>query len=693
MMTKMIAVLFAASLCVHASARSHEESKVTPIEKVMELLKNLQKEVEAEGQAEAKAYDKYACFCKEQADEKLYMIEKSTKKIAKLDAKIKDLEADIAELNAAIKDLATEIERLTGEIDEAASVRAKAHAAYLVVDADTVGALTAMEGAIAALKDAKGAMSGNVKTDFAQIATNVLAVAAAHPRRAMLKSQVDELVAMAQTGAAQPAYEVRSNGILQTLEEMKDTFNENKKQDDQEEFDANSAWEKKDLNLNNVRKFSEDEKFQKEQFVEAKTEEMGKANVDKTTETKDMGADNEFMEILTEECEGKAEQFDQRSKTRVGELTALAGALDALAKKVAPSAGANKKLAQIQTQQATSFLQLRGAARSQAAATATARRAAEFLSDAASRIGSSVLALAAARADASADHFVKVRQIIKDLVSKLEADAAAEADQKSFCDKAIGENVNSRDSAIAQVESLTSKKSQLTAEDGQLHKEITELATDIASLNKGLKEAAELRQSEKEENEATLATAEEGRAGTELALKILNDFYAAAGGASLAQFTPPGAGRDGKNVGDMAPDSPDGEYKGNQEKSKGIVGLLEVIESDFERTLKKVAEDEQTAQDDFDAYKKKTEEDVATKEESKQSKEDRRAAIADELIATAESLKEETDLWETSKKSLAELKSQCIDGEESYEDRVAKRKKEIEALKQAHDILEDWKGF
>jgi len=680
--------ILALALCMHV-ATAREESKVTPIEKVMELLKNLQKEVEAEAIAEATGYDKYACFCKEQADEKLYMIEKSTKKIAKLDAKIKDLESDIAELNAAIKDLATEIERLTGEIDDAASVRAKAHAAYLVVDADTTGALTAMEGAIAALKDAKGAMSGNVKLDFAQLANTVLAVAAANPRRAIPQSQVDAVVEFAQVGVAQPAYEVRSNGILQTLEEMKDTFNQNKKEDDTEEFDANGAWEKKDLNLNNVRKFSEDEKFQKEQFVEAKTEEMQKANADKATETTDKAADNEFMEILTEECEGKAEQFDQRSKTRSGELVALAGALDALAKKVAPSAGANKKLAQLQT---TSFLQLRGAVSSQAAATATARRAAEFLSDAASRLGSSVLALAAARADASADHFVKVRQIIKDLVSKLEADAAAEADQKSFCDKAIGENVASRDGAVAQVETLTSKKSQLTAEDGQLHKEITELATDIASLNKGLKEAAELRQAEKTENEATLATAEEGRAGTELALKILNDFYAAAGG-SLAQFTPPGAGRDGKNVGDMAPSSPDGEYKGNQEKSKGIVGLLEVILSDFERTQKKVAEDEQTAQDDFDAYKKKTEEDIETKNASKQKKEDRRTAIADELIATGESLTEENALWETSKKALEELKSQCIDGEESYEDRVAKRKKEIEALKQAHDILEDWKGF
>jgi hypothetical protein len=314
-----------------------------------------------------------------------------------------------------------------------------------------------------------------------------------------------------------------------------------------------------------------------------------------------------------------------------------------------------------------------------------------FLSDAATRLGSSSLALAAGKADAAADHFVKVRQIIKDLVSKLEADAAAEADQKSFCDNAIGENVAGRDAAVANVEGLTSHKSQLEAEDALLLKEITELASDIASLQKGLKEATELRKSEKEENEATLATAEEGRSGTELALKILSDFYAAAGG-SLVQYVPPNAGRDGKTVGDMAPDTFEGDYQGNQEKSKGIIGMLEVILSDFERTLAKVAEDEQIAQDEFDQYKAKTEDDIAAKEDSKQSKEDTRTEIKDLLVEATTSLKEENDLLSSAKKALEELKSQCIDGEETYEDRVAKRKKEIEALKQAHQILEDWQN-
>merc|ERR1719199_476438 len=112
-------------------------------------------------------------------------------------------------------------------------------------------------------------------------------------------------------------------------------------------------------------------------------------------------------------------------------------------------------------------------------------KVAKLLLDAASSLKSTVLLAAAVRTQASEDHFVKVRQIIKDLVSKLEADAAAEADHKSFCDNAIGENVAARDAAQANIEALTSEKSQLEAEDKKLNSEIAELAADIASLMKG----------------------------------------------------------------------------------------------------------------------------------------------------------------------------------------------------------------
>merc|ERR1711937_923365 len=43
------------------------------------------------------------------------------------------------------------------------------------------------------------------------------------------------------------------------------------------------------------------------------------------------------------------------------------------------------------------------------------------------------------------DHFVKVRGMIKDLVEKLKADAAAEQDQKAWCDSEMEKATSSRD--------------------------------------------------------------------------------------------------------------------------------------------------------------------------------------------------------------------------------------------------------
>merc|ERR1719198_2756423 len=90
-------------------------AKATPMEKVISLLKDLAAKVTAEGKKEAAAYDKYACFCKEQADEKLYAIEKSEAKIKTLKATIKELDTSIAALNSDISDLSKRITEIENE--------------------------------------------------------------------------------------------------------------------------------------------------------------------------------------------------------------------------------------------------------------------------------------------------------------------------------------------------------------------------------------------------------------------------------------------------------------------------------------------------------------------------------------------------------------------------------------------------
>merc|ERR1719230_1000151 len=128
------AILLFSLGAAHAAARS--DQKITPVESVINLLEKLEKQTMEEGKSEAAAYDKFACFCKEQADEKLYSITKANEKISMLTALIKSLTGDITMLSKEISDLNTEIDTLKTTCEDEQKARDKAFNAYAVTRDD-----------------------------------------------------------------------------------------------------------------------------------------------------------------------------------------------------------------------------------------------------------------------------------------------------------------------------------------------------------------------------------------------------------------------------------------------------------------------------------------------------------------------------------------------------------------------------
>jgi len=262
------------------------------MEKVIELLKDLSTKVAAEGKKEAAQYDKFACFCKEQADEKLYGIEKSDAKIADLKAEITELDTAIAKLNGDISDLSGEISSLEREIKRKTDKRDNQHAEYQQKAQDMNEAIDACGAAIEALRSSKGAMSGAKVTNLVQVQSLVKAVAKIE-------------------GA--PAFQYQSNDIIATIEDLQATFKEMKKELDFTEHDVNSAFEKDRLGLANEKKFAEKDRAEKEAIVDSKTEAREAAASDKSDETDDRDADQNFLDDVTAKCEATAKLFDQRS--------------------------------------------------------------------------------------------------------------------------------------------------------------------------------------------------------------------------------------------------------------------------------------------------------------------------------------------------------------------------------------------
>merc|ERR1712157_79398 len=300
------------------------------------------------------------------------------------------------------------------------------------------------------------------------------------------------------------------------------------------------------------------------------------------------------------------------------------------------------------------------------------QRAADFLRDRAGQLNSRILSALSVRV--AGDPFVKVKKMIKDLIVRLMEEANEEAEHKGWCDTELATNEQTRKEKTEAVEVLHAEIDQLEASIAKLTEEISDLTTAVAELNAAMAKATKLRAEEKAKNKETIKDAGEAQTAVAQALTVLKEFYAKAGEATaLIQQTPPAIF-----------DSP---YQGMQSENGGVIGMLEVIESDFARLEADTSAAEATAQKSYDTFMTDSKVDVAAKstdiEHKTAKKQDQNQALTTKR-SDLEGTQKELDA------ALAyfdKLKPSCVDAGVSYDARVARRKEEIESLQEALRIL------
>jgi len=679
----------------------------SPVERVVTLLRDLQTQVTAEGTEEATTYDTFACHCKDTTETKV-------DSITTREGEVKSYTADAAQLSAETDQLKTETSQLTEDIGtaetelaKATELREKEHADYSVAFADMSKAVDSLSRAIASIEDSKMSLTAvKAMVQPTLLMADAMSILPKHKNTAVA-ALLEQPEGLGPSDSGKD-YDFHSGDIIGILNDLHTDFSKKKSELEKEEeaaaasFNAAAEAKRSEIDAN------KESLATKSSQLDDKMSDLATTQMDLTETTALLHDDRTYLKDLTEQCERKAREWDQRSQMRKEELTAIGTALEiiegtVLTRETSTGAGGRSEpvgAALVESSEddsdfiedylADSFVQVKKAEvrKHEAEAAKPRNRVIAMLKVHAAQLHSPELTLLAMKL--AADPFAKVKGLIQQLIQRLLAEAADEATHKGWCDTELGKANKNRDYRHQDVLGLNAEIEELEAHKAKLLIDKDELTADIATLTEALTNATNARAEEKADHDATLKDAGEALVALTQAISVLTEFYkqGAKASVSFVQASPVDEDMAAAGTGGFG-----GAYQGNQAQGTGIIGILETIKSDFERTVTETEAAEKTSYTDFTAFSKDTKASKSAKETGLSQTEAEIVSTSGNLQAALEELKQQQQLLDTALKALEALRPACIDTGMTYEERVARREAEIEALKKCIEVLSENEGF
>merc|ERR1719424_71420 len=443
-------------------------------------------------------------------------------------------------------------------------------------------------------------------------------------------------------------YTSSSGGIVGTLQDLFEKAEAQLEEARTSETKSVRAYQMLAQGLKDEIKYGNDDKAKAQKNLASSSEAQATATGDLAVTTKDLNADTSTLATLHQDCMRGAEDFEAETRSRGDELKALATAKKVIVETTSGAAG-----------QSYSFLQTSLSSRADLANFEAVR----FVRDLAQKQKSTALAqlasrMAQAMRSRNGDVFAKVKSLISSMIEKLLSEAQADATEKAFCDKEMAETEAKKADNEADIEKLSTKIDSMTAKSSKLKGQVAALQAELAALARTQAEADRLRAEEKAAFDTNSAEMDKGVTGVQLALKVLREYYS----ANAAHQSADGAGQ-------------------------GIIGLLEVVESDFSKGLAEMTAAEQSAASEHEKLSKANAIEKATKDQDVKYKNKEAKGLDKDTSDTngdRATVQEELDAVNQYHTG---LKARCVAKAETYADRTARRTAEIAGLKEALSIL------
>jgi len=632
-----------------------------PIAKVLEMIDDLASKVIGEGEASHKVYAEFAEFCEDRHQEIGFEIKTGTSEVEGLQAAIAEAVSEIDAATSQIEELGASVAEDEKDLAAAVAVRTKENADFVAVEKDLAETIDMLERAVAVIEremaggasfaQIKGA-NGLVQAMQAMVAAEQMTVADGKKLSALVQTENDMRDNEAAFGApAAAVYESSSGGIVDTLQGLLDTATEQLESARKAETQSKQNFDMKKQSLEDEIKYASADLDEAKKTSAANAEKKATAEGDLTVTSKALAEDKADLAGLHHDCMTKASAYETEVSSRGEELKALA-----TAKKIIVEA---TSLAQTE-----SFVQLVSSSQGNKVVHLLKKLASAQSSTSLSQLASRVQSAIRLGTSSGADPFAKVKELVSDMLVKLEKEAAEDATQKAFCDKEMKETKAKKEDKTAEVEKLSTKKEQKEAQSTKLGQEVATLQKELAEVASTQAAMDTLRGEEKAVYEVSKPELEKAVAGIQLALKTLKDYYAKAATHGASE----GAGG-------------------------GIISLLEVAEADFSKNLSEVLAEEQVAAGTHEAQTKENGMTKLTKESDVKYKTKEAASLdkaVSELATDLGGVQDELDAVNAAWKTLT---AQCVAKPETYEERAARREAEITGLKDALEVLESEAAF
>jgi hypothetical protein len=697
--------------------------KTSPVTKVITMLNDMLAKAKAEKNDEEVRYAEFKAFCGNTISEKQKAIEEGKDNIEELQAVVQKAESDTRVMVKKIASLDNDVQSWKNDVKVAMTKRKEEEKLFKQTHLEYQESLEAVERALDYLSkpgkegqafaqiDRSGMFGASLLelssstrvaerqqlgvSEKQRLLLKAFLKAKGDAREALIQEAHREGIELANdmesaedtdsdddSGAPEAkAWESSSGAVIDMVEKLGDKFEDEKME--LEKREANQMNAHKLMMADVTAQIKAAEKASQKKVSEKQQVQKAKAEADGELQDGQAGVaeDEKFVSDLQAECHQKAMDFEEKQSVRKGEIDAIGKAIDIMSKVVSPTF--------IQLRRPTALAQFRSRTE-----TSNRKEVVDFLRERGNEMHSRLLMLIAQKA--SVDPFAKVKKMIEEMIVKLMESGNEAAEHKAFCDTELGTNQQTRESKTADAESIAANLEQLTADMSRLSDQITGLSEELVAIDASVAKATADRDAEKAKNVATIQDATVAAQATASALAVLKDSYNKAAEPvgqpapqqgpikwdtrSLAIIT--------REVGGSAAGAPPKKeplYTG--QANGGVLGLLEVIESDFTKLATETEASDQEAARQYEQFMSDSSEAKAVKTADMKHRENERTSkqvAHGELKKNLRIIHEELD---AALQYYEKLKPSCENPGPTYEERKEQRDKEIQSLKEALEIL------